>query len=182
MCLFRRLKPLLHRNKRYALLPKCFARLRSLFFTRFHKFTLLSLKMEYRTWICGTYMVPQNRAFKVKVLCNRSLYSSQLSRQQWRDWRFHCEPDKARTVRQAVWGHLKLIDLFSTVNDKCVSQVSLGREQINVLKKVKSKRLKLSYIKQHLKCCVIMTNQCSFLSHYIDGLSFKMCLWNSNFF
>ena len=115
----------------------------------------------------GNYL---NRAFKVKVLCNRSLYSSQLSRQQWRDWRFHCEPDKARTVRQAVWGHLKLIDLFSTVNDKCVSQVRLGREEINMLKKVKSKRLKLSYIKQHLKSCVIMTNQCSFLSHCIDGL------------
>ena len=111
-----------------------------------------------------------NRAFKVKVLCNRSLYSSQLSRQQSRDWRFHCEPDKARTVRQAVWGHLKLIDLFSTVNDKCVSQVRLGLEEINMLKKVKSKRLKVSYIKQHLKSCVIMTNQCSFLSHCIDGL------------
>ena len=115
----------------------------------------------------GNYL---NRAFKVKVLCNRSLYSSQLSRQQSRDWRFHCEPDKARTVRQAVWGHLKLIDLFSTVKDTCVSQVRLGREEINMLKKVKSKRLKLSYIKQHLKSCVIMTNQCSFLSHCIDGL------------
>ena len=115
----------------------------------------------------GNYL---NRAFKVKVLCNRSLYSSQLSRQQSRDWRFHCEPDKARTVRKAVWGHLKLIDLFSKVNDKCVSQVRLGREEINMLKKVKSKRLKLSYIKQHLKSCVIMTNQCSFLSHCIDGL------------
>ena len=69
-----------------------------------------------------------------------------------------------------MWGHLKLIDLFSTVNDKCVSQVRLGREEINMLKKVKSKRLKLSYIKQHLKSCVIMTNQCSFLSHCIDGL------------
>ena len=69
-----------------------------------------------------------------------------------------------------MWGHLKRIDLFSTVNDKCVSQVRLGREEINTLKKVKSKRLKLSYIKQHLKSCVIMTNQCSFLSHCIDGL------------
>ena len=89
---------------------------------------------------------------------------------------FHCEPDKVRTVRQAVWGHLKLIDLFCTVNDKCVSQIRLGREEINMLKKVKSKRLKLSYFKQHLKNCVIMTNQCSFLSHCIDGLLFKMCL------
>ena len=73
-----------------------------------------------------------------------------------------------------MWGHLKLIDLFSTVNDKCVSQVRLGREEINTLKKVKSKRLKLSYIKQHLKCCVIMTNQCSFLSHCIDGLFYDV--------
>ena len=64
-----------------------------------------------------------------------------------------------------MWGHLKLIDLFSTVNDTCVSQVRLGREEINMLKKVKSKRLKLSYIKQHLKSCVIMTNQCSFALH-----------------
>ena len=73
-----------------------------------------------------------------------------------------------------MWGHLKLIDLFSTVNDKCVSQVRLGREEINMLKKVKSKRLKLSYIKQHLKSCVIMTNQCSFLSHCIDGLFYDV--------
>ena len=69
-----------------------------------------------------------------------------------------------------VLGHLKLTDLFSTVKDKCVSQVRLGCEEINMLKKVKSKRLKLSYIKQHLKSCVIMTNQCSFLSYCIDGL------------
>ena len=73
-----------------------------------------------------------------------------------------------------MWRHLKLIDLFSTVNDKCVSQVRLGREEINMLKKVKSNRLKLSYIKQHLKSCVIMTNQCSFLSHCIDGLFYDV--------
>ena len=63
-----------------------------------------------------------------------------------------------------MWGHLKLIDLFSTVNDKCVSQVRLGREEINMLKKVKSKRLKLSYIKQHLK------GQINAPLHCIDSL------------